>query len=48
MHGFTPSHERPRPSSRWSSEWNFGLAALVVLAALAIAAALLMPHGIAP
>jgi hypothetical protein len=48
MHGFTPSHERPRPSSRWSSEWNFGLAALVVLVALAIAAALLMPHDIAP
>jgi hypothetical protein len=38
-------HAWPTP---WPSEWNFGLIALVVLAAVAIAAALIMPEIIAP
>jgi hypothetical protein len=29
---------------RWSTEWNFGLIAMLVLGSLAIAAALLMPE----
>jgi Na+(H+)/acetate symporter ActP len=30
--------------ARWSSEWNFGVIALLVLAALSIAALLIMPE----
>jgi hypothetical protein len=36
----TPSFTR----LRWASEWNFGLIAFVLLAALALAAALMMPE----
>jgi hypothetical protein len=38
----------PKPPTRRPSEWNFGLIALVVLAAIAIAAALIMPEIVAP
>ena len=44
MHGFLPSSERETKQRRWQSEWNFGLIALLVLSALAVAAALLMPE----
>jgi hypothetical protein len=47
MHGPDPSME-PKPPTRWPSDWNYGLIALVVLAAVAIAAALIMPEIIAP
>ena len=47
MHGRDPSIEA-KPPTPWPSEWNFGLIALVVLAAAAIAAALIMPEIIAP
>jgi hypothetical protein len=47
MHGLLPSME-PKPTTRWRSEWNFGLIALLVLTALAITAALIMPEIIAP
>jgi competence protein ComGC len=30
--------------SRWSSEWNFGLIAMLVLGVLSIAALLIMPE----
>jgi hypothetical protein len=38
----------PKPPTRWPPEWNFGLIALVVLAAIAIAAALIMPEIVTP
>jgi hypothetical protein len=38
----------PKPPTRWPPEWNFGLIALVVLAAIAIAAALIMPEITTP
>jgi hypothetical protein len=44
MHGLHPL----KPPTRWTSDWNFGLIALVVLAALAIAAALILPEIITP
>jgi hypothetical protein len=44
MHGFLPSSERQTKQRRWQSEWNFGLIALLVLSALGVAAALLMPE----
>jgi hypothetical protein len=44
MHGFLPSSERETKQQGWQSEWNFGLVALLVLSALAVAAALLMPE----
>jgi hypothetical protein len=48
MHGFHASSEcelstEPEPPTRWSSKWNFGLIAMIVLRALAIAAAPLTP-----
>jgi hypothetical protein len=53
MHGFHASSERelstePKSPTRWSSEWNFGLIAVIVLSALAIAAAPLTPIVISP
>jgi hypothetical protein len=53
MHGFHASSERELPSepespTRWSPEWNFGLIAVIVLSALAIAAAPLAPIVISP
>jgi hypothetical protein len=47
MHGLLPSMEPKRPLP-WPSEWNFGLIALLVLAALAIASALIAPEIITP
>jgi hypothetical protein len=46
MHGFRPSseHEPSTERRRWPTEWNFGLIALLLLSALAVAAALLMPE----
>jgi hypothetical protein len=40
MHGRDPSIKPPR----WSSEWNFGLIAMVLLALLAISSLLVMPE----
>ena len=40
MHGLDPSIKRPR----WSSEWNFGVIAMVLLTLLAIAALLITPE----
>ena len=34
----------PKLPPHWSSEWNFGLIALVVLGLLSIAALLIMPE----
>jgi hypothetical protein len=47
MHGLLPSME-PKWTMPWPSEWNFGLIALLVLAALAIASALITPEIITP
>jgi hypothetical protein len=44
MHGFHPSLKHETEQRLWPSEWNFGLIALLVLSALAIAASLLMPE----
>jgi hypothetical protein len=49
MHGFYSSSEPERaPPTRWSSEWNFGLIAMIGLSTLAIAVAGLMPAINAP
>jgi hypothetical protein len=40
MHGL----DRPIKRARWSSEWNFGAIALLMLAALSIAALLIAPE----
>jgi hypothetical protein len=45
MHGFLPSSERQTKQRRWQSEWNFGLIALLLLSALAVAAAVLSPKS---
>lgn len=40
MHGLVSSNK----TLRWSSEWNFGVIAMVLLTLLAIAALLIMPE----